>query len=285
VNITILPWGPWCYSHSTPDVYRKWLRFAAANPNIEGIDLIDKGSPADGDPLIGSPARVKESRELLPVMEDLGLPVIMFVTHTDFRSETIPPAEQDRIKFLLEQAVYFKAHYFRVLTGIQSPGELFQPRVMENVIAGLRWCAALVSKTSLQLLLENNRETTDELAHICEVLRPENLRLNCEIKPPFRLGMSPYRFVQRLTEFSATYHLDNFVYDENGGDGDRTGRRLKREIPLDRGEIDVSRILRIIRDAGFDGWLSIEYGGYGEGFDDVGQSAAYLRKTWDCLPP
>jgi len=88
-----------------------------------------------------------------------------------------------------------------------------------------------------------------------------------------------------LTEFSATYHLDNFVYDENGGDGDRTGRRLKREIPLDRGEIDVSRILRIIRDAGFDGWLSIEYGGYGEGFDDVGQSAAYLRKTWDCLPP
>lgn len=288
MKISCLPWGILSHCAHTAEIYSEWFQFAAQNDHIEGVDPIDNAAS-----LFGAPARKQESRALRPVLRDLGLKVVMFVTHTDFRVEKIPPKEQDRIKFLVEQAVYFDSLFFRVLTGIKVPGELFQERVLENVLAGLRWVSALTREAGLPLILENHHETTDEMLLLCESLagKADPLRplaghcLNCEIKPPFRYGMDPNTFVKRLAPFASNYHIDNFVYDPNGWDADRTGRKLERAIPVHKGEIDIRAILEIIKESGFDGWLSIEYGGRVASFDHIAESAAYLRETWDALKP
>lgn len=278
MKISCLPWGVLSHCGHTAEIYSKWFQFAAQNEHIEGVDPIDK-APS----LFGTPARKQESRALRPLLRDLGLKVVMFVTHTDFRVEKIPTEEQDRIKFLVEQAVYFDAVFFRVLTGIGVPGELFHAHVLENVLAGLRWVSSLTKEAGLPLILENHRETTDEMVLLCEAMADEGLKLNCEIKTPFRYGMNPNTFVGRLAPFASTYHIDNFTYDPNGRYTDRAGRKLGRAVPVNRGEIDIRAILAIIRETGFDGWLSIEYGGRVDRLDDVAESAAYVRETWDAL--
>ncbi|MBI4027425.1 MAG: sugar phosphate isomerase/epimerase [Verrucomicrobia bacterium] len=293
MKISSLPWGILSHCRHSDAIYRKGFSFAAQH--LDGMDLIDnEGS------LFGAPERQAESRPFRVLHNDLGLKIVMFVTHTDFRAETIPSKEMERLKFLLEQAVYFKAMFFRVLTGTKTPGELFQKRVMENVLSGLRWMLSLTKAAGIPLLLENHHETTDELILLCNALplspprgggrqgdlahdANDGLRLNCEIKPPFRYGMDPLRFVERLTPYAACYHIDNFVYHPDGWDQDRTGRKLERAIPINQGEIDIQAVLAIIKKSGFDAWFSIEYGGRVDHFDHIAESAAYLRTTWERL--
>ena len=244
------------------------------------MDLID-----GTESLFGSPVRKDESREFKPVLRDLNLPVVMFVSHVDLRSEETTRLARESLKHLIDQAVFFGASYFRVITGVRSPGGLFEPGVMENVLEGLRWCLSATAEAGLPLLLENHHETTDELMTLCRMLGGEGLRLNCEIKPPFRYNMDPQAFVERLIPFAETYHIDNFSYADGPdlADGDRAGRSLDRAVPVQEGEIDVRSILSAIKTSGFDGWLSIEYGGPVDHFDHVAESAAWIRSTWDSL--
>jgi len=280
VKISNLPWGVLYRAEHARATYRRWFEFAARDPHIDAIDLID--GPGS---LCGAPERKAESRALKPLLADLDLPVMMFVTHVDFRVAEIAPEEKERIRFLIEQAVHFEAMYFRTVTGLRRPGELFREDVLENVVAGLRWLAGLVRDAGLPFLIENHHETTDEMVLLCEKLADLGARLNCEIKPAFRYGMDPYAFVERLTPWAGTYHIDNFKYDPDSThwDKDRAGRKLERAVPLDRGEIDIRRVLKIVEASGFDGWLSIEYGGLVDSFDDVARSAKFVRETWDQL--
>ena len=278
MKISCLPWGVLRQIGHTAETYSQWFRFVADDPHIDAVDLID-GSAS----LCGVPDRKEESRALRPMLEDLGLQVMMFVSHADFRVDKLAPEEEDRIKFLIEQAVHFDAACFRTITGLRSPGELYQAGVMENVLAGLRWLAALVRDAGLPFLIEDHHETTDEMVLLAESLADEGVRLNCEIKPAFRYHMDPYAYVERLAPYADCYHIDNFRYDTGSThwDQDRMGRKLERAVPLQDGEIDIRRIVRIVKASGFDGWLSIEYGGLREQFDHLAASAKFVRETWD----
>lgn len=280
MKIASLPWGVFSHNGQSRDIYAKWFRFAAEDPNLEGVDLID--GPHS---LFGDPSRKLESREVGRALPDLGLEVVMFVSHTDLRGKEMSAQEQDRVKYLVEQAVHFHAQYFRVLTGIKRPGELFEPEVMENVLRGLEWCRRVTAECGLPLLLENHHETTDELVTICQAFKGGGLMMNCEIKPPFRYGMDPQTFVERLIPFAGTYHIDNFKYCPSGcgTDADRAGRCLERTVPVQAGEINVRGILSAIVASGFDGWLSIEYGGPVDEFWHVAESASFVRDTWESL--
>lgn len=280
MKITALPWGVFAHNNQSREIYARWFKFAAANPHLEGVDLIDGEQT-----LFGTLDRKQESRAFRPIIEDLGLKAVMFVSHADLRVDSLPVAEQDRMKYLVEQALYFNASYFRVTTGLQKPGELFEKGIMENVLNGLSWCLDLTRPAGLPLLFENFHETTDELVTICEALGERGLRMNCEIKPPFRYTMNPVTFVQRLIPFAAMYHLDNFKYTDIAPqrDKDRNGRMLDRAVALQDGAIDVRTILAMIAKSGFDGWLSIEYGGFVDNFEHIAESAAFVRETWKSL--
>lgn len=281
MKISSLPWGVLSHRKYSLDAHREWFQLVAADPNIDGVDLVDgKGS------LCGEPAKKKKCRSLKPVLDDLALPVMMFVSHGNFLVSPISTEEQNRFNYLIDQAQFFEAAVFRTTTGLTEPGELFRPGIMENVLSGLRWLAERVRKAGFPpLIVENNKETTDELILICERLSDLGVKLNCEIKPAFRYHMDPYVYVQRLVSYSTWYHLDNFKYtlETTWEDQDRAGRKLKRSIPLDQGEIDIRRILSIIKASGFDGWLSIEYGGNVASFDDLLRSAKFVRTVWDGL--
>lgn len=279
MKISCLPWGVLAHRGHDLGTYREWFEFAAHDPNLEAVDLIDGAGS-----LYGTPARKEESRSLKPMLDDLGLPVMMFVSHGKFAVDPIPPDEQDRFKYLVEQAVFFGAEVFRTTTGLAEPGELFRKGVMENVVSGLRWLAGLVREAGLPLIVENHHETSDEMLVICQRLADLGVRLNGEIKPAVRYHMDPYAYVQRLVPYATCYHIDNFRYDPDAKhDQDRAGRKLERAVPLDQGEIDIRRILTIIKTSGFDGWLSIEYGGFVDGFSDLGRSARFLKTTWDSM--
>ena len=167
MKISTLPWGILSHGGHSAEVYHRWLEFAGANPHVGGVDLIDgTGS------LFGTPSRKKESRRFKVAIDDRGLNVVMLVSHTDFRDDAVGEAEESRIAYLIDQAAFFGATYFRVLTGISRPGDLFGPGIMENVVRGLGWCAGLVQDAGLRPILENHHETTDELLTLMTALAP-----------------------------------------------------------------------------------------------------------------
>lgn len=257
------------------DLYSRWFRYAAENPHLDGVDLMDRVQP------FGFPDKKEEIREMRILLKKLELPVVIFTTHPDFRQYPLSGEEKDKMKFLVEEAAEFDALYLRVMTWTRSPGELLRPNILENVISGLQWAADLAGSAGLPLVIENHHETSDEIITLLEALK--NLKLNLDIKSCFRYNLDPYLYTERLLPYASTFHLDNFVYDQEGWDSDRCGKKLKREIPLDKGEIDIRKILTMIKGSGFDGWLSIEYGGKVDNFDDVGISAEYVRKTWNSI--
>jgi len=50
------------------------------------------------------------------------------------------------------------------------------------------------------------------------------------------------------------------------------------KFAIDNGKLDVPAILREIRDAGYDGWLTFEYSGHER--EEIARSIELIRKIW-----
>lgn len=195
----------------------------------------------------------------------LGLDISGTGTRNDF---TLPDqkgrkSEVERVKQWVGFAARLGAPVLRVFSGKGVP-EGHKPGEVEGwVVEALRECADYGARHGVMIVLQNHAdfiETADQVLRILRLVNSEWLAVNLDIGS-FRIG-DPYAEVAKVAPHAATWQIKENLFVN--------GREEKT---------DLGRIVRIVREAGYRGYLPIETLGPGDPRVKVPKFLAEVRKA------
>ena len=219
----------------------------------------------------------------------LGLPVINYATGSDFLKRPWQD-EVERLKDEIRAAAAMGAPAMRhdATTGFPADhvgGRSFDD-ALPTLVAAYRATADFAQDLGVKILIENHglfaqdSERVERL--LCAVNHP-NFGLLLDIGNFMCADEDPAKAVGRLAPYACHVHAKDFHFktgqEPNPGNGwfsTRAGNRLRGAI-IGHGVVPVVQCLQIVRDAGYDGYLSIEFEGAEDSLKGVAWGADFLR--------
>jgi len=254
---------------------REWLRFCAEELALDGVELLDRHFPSTD---------IAYLREIKKLCADLYLTICGASVSNDFgRLETAEgQQEMERVKSWVDIAQFLGAPVLRVFAGWVPaeqrreqgrglPGVLgrllrredgARKRLWDEMVSCLRECAAYAEEKGIVLGLENHDGnglvvTSDEVERCLREVGSPWLRLNLDTG-----NYGDLASIERTLPLAVKVHAKFYDVDEEGRD-----RRL-----------DWERIMGILTDSGYRGFLSIEYEGEEDPRTALPRAVGYLRK-------
>jgi sugar phosphate isomerase/epimerase len=246
----------------------EWLDFAAEL----GLDGVECG------PLLVKPLGPAEPAEFRRLAEARGLAVSNFTGYTDFTQPD--PAGRERevaaARESLRIALEVGAPSFRALTGQRRAGVDVE-RGVRWVVEGLRAVAGDARRLGIQVNVENHTKaftwTDFDFAMQAEVFldviaglgdSPVGVQYDCA--NPFVSGDDALDLLERVKSRVRYVHLNDVA---------RPG--VFEFVPVGSGLAPVRETLAVLRDAGYDGWVSVEEASR-TGKDGFRSAVAFARR-------
>jgi sugar phosphate isomerase/epimerase len=265
--------------------YVSWIESAAAlgGDGLEHYDGFFRSfDQADVDPAIEAMARTGQRSSMLCFSPDF--------THPD-------PAERDRQvrrqEAAIDLAVRLGTRFCRTLSGQHRPG-LSRADGVAYTVEGLEHSLAYAERRDVVLCLENHyKDGTWQYPEFAqaediylEILdRVDSPRLGVQYDPSNAIvgGYDPIKFLEKVLPRVVTMHASDrslvpgaTLDDLRSSDG-RTGYSDKlRHGEVGKGLIDYDAIFRMLAEAGFSGWISVEDGM--NGLDELRRSVEFLKR-------
>lgn len=246
----------------------------ASGWNVDGIELLDF--------FFKNEAEIQDAIELL---DRKGLLVSALSIENDFATECEEDLEAQvvYVKEQIDLAIRLKTKILRVLSGIFKQG-LHYDLCMENIIKGLKSCAEYAEQKGITMVLENHgvfSGTSQKVASIIEKVNSLSLKSNIDTGN-FLLNLeNPVEAVKKLMDKIAFVHIKDLkkLNKPNGFEvfmaDDST---LFQGTIAGKGDVDLQQIVSILKDGGYDGYLSVEYEGVGSCIEDTEESIAYVKR-------
>ena len=227
-------------------------------------------------------------------VEEAGMCVPMLCCSPDFThpNEDFRKSEIEKEMNWMRMANAMGASYCRVLSG-QSRPEIEVDEGIGYTVDCIRACLPLAEQLGVTLVIENHYkddfwsypEFAQRMDIFCEIVaRIEHPRFGVNYDPSntFLAGEEPLELLERVAGRVVTMHasdrylaegtIEDLRREETGAEG--YAKRL-RHGEIGKGLNDYDAIFKILKDAGFDGWISIEDGV--EGIDQLHRSAEFLK--------
>ena len=243
----------------------KWLDLA----QTYGLDGLEVPTPWIGP---------KDSKEAVKAFKEslarCGLAVGMYNLDLDNWAD---PATAEQAKPLIEMAAELGAPLLRMMAQRWHPQirEMSRSYAIRVSVDGLGKVAELARPYGISLAIENHHNHVgielEDFVQILIGLPCDNVGVNFDPKHPSRVDKDTMTFLRHpkvLGRIKCT-HLDNFSDTIDG---------WNRNIALDEGDLDVAEVIRTIKATGYDGWLSIEFGG--SDVTVVERSVRFVRRVW-----
>lgn len=269
--------------HGTMTI-RQWIDLAKQLP-VAGLEFYS-GFLELREPAFWSLAR--------RMAEDAGLTIPMFCCSPDFIH---PDPEFRRAQIVGQQqsidiCAALGGTYCRVLSGQRRP-EVSREEGLTYAADSIKACLPYAAERGVTLIIENHYkdnyweypEFAQKMDLFCElVARIDDPRFGVNYDPSntFLAGEDPLELLRRVKHRVVTMHAsDRYLAEGTLEDLRREEHATGYAKRLRHGEIgqglnDYDQIFTILRDAGFDGWISIEDGV--EGFDQFMRSAQFLQR-------
>lgn len=233
----------------------------AAEQNVEGVELLD----------FFWTDKAVEIPQVKKQMADRGLTLAAYSIGNDF----FQPDAEARAKQLehvmnsVDVANELEVGLLRVFSGSHVEGYTLEQGI-DWVIEGLSASADYAQQKGVTLALENHgllAGRSDQVKSIIERVNSPALRANFDTGNFLLVGQSPSDAIKELAPLVALVHLKDFrpapegqtVHVYKGLDG-----KLYTGAVTGEGSVDLPYIVSVLRESGYDGWLSLEY----EGADD-----------------
>jgi sugar phosphate isomerase/epimerase len=235
-----------------------FVDFVAGQEAAEGVELLDYFW-ADRD------AQIPEVKRQIA---DAGLALAVYSIGNDF----FQPDAEARARQLadLKQGVdvanWLEVGLMRVFSGNHKEGYTLDDG-MGWILEGLAAGAEYARQHGVVLALENHglmAGRSDQVRHMVDTVGSPALRANLDTGNFLLVGQNPTDASRDLADVVALVHLKDFarapegqtehVYQGLDGLG-YTG------TVVGEGQVDLAEIISILRAAGYDGWLSLEYEG------------------------
>ena len=182
----------------------------------------------------------------------LGLDISGTGVRNDF---TLPDAtrrktEIERVRQWTDVAAKLGAPIIRVFagTGKELPAGYNREEVTGWVVESIRECTDYATKRGVLIVLQNHADFIQTADHILDILQRVNsdwLAVNLDIGS-FRIG-DPYEQIARVAPHAATWQIKENMFVDG------------QEV-----ETDLDKIVRIVRQSGYRGYLPIETLGKGD---------------------
>ena len=250
----------------------QWFEIAQRR-GLDGVEVMDlwvmKGLMERIDlPLM---AEIREQ------LSHVALEVSAFINHGPhvWPSPEKNKRELDKARLLMDWSAELGTQVFRVTTGARDPDVIItDDKVIDvfcDMIAGLLEHADALG---LVIALEEHpgfAGTVAKMERLLARIPDRRFGIAYDMKNTMREGEEPTVILARQDVLDRVLytHVDNYRDTAFGWD---------RSVTLDSGEVDIRRIVQGLKANGYDGWLSVEYGG--TELEHVFQSIEWLRSVW-----
>jgi len=242
---------------------------------VQGVELLDF--------FWRDPAR--ELPEVRAALQDTGLPVGVYSVANNFvqASEDARAAEVKKITDGVDYAVQLDAKVVRVFAGDIAP-EFTYEQCLLWIIVGLKEAAAYAYDQGITLALENHGRLagrSEQVETILNAVASPALKANPDTGNFLLVHQPSHIEVAALAPRAAMVHFKDFrvVPDNYTGFAYVGTEGLKfAGTAIGEGEVDLPDCVASLHQAGFDGWLNIEYEGEENPFSAVSRSVDYTRQ-------
>jgi sugar phosphate isomerase/epimerase len=262
----------------------EWIDLAATLP-VDGLEMYDAFFPElDPDYL----AQVKTRME----RHNLQMPMMCYSPDFTIPDAGARRAEVEKERRVMEATAALGGSFCRVLSGQRRP-EVSREQGIAWVVECIEALLPRAEELGLTLTLENhykdNYWTYPEFAQssdiFCAILdRVPSPRLGVNYDPSNALiaGEDPLAVLDKVKDRVVTMHASDrslkpgYTLDDLRAQENSVGyAAVLQHGEIGKGLNDFDAIFRTLRDAGFQGWVSIEDGV--NGMDELRRSAEFLR--------
>ncbi|HRA68116.1 MAG TPA: sugar phosphate isomerase/epimerase family protein [Caldilinea sp.] len=215
--------------------------------------------------------RAAEMDKAMRQIADAGLELVVYSIGNDFFQPEREAWEKQLadLKTGVDVANLLNVRTMRVFSGNAKPDYAFEDG-FAWIVDGLAAGAHYAESHGVTLALENHglmAGRSDQVRRVIEAVGSPALRANIDTGNFLLVNQNPTEAAQDLADLAALVHLKDF----RRARADETEHIYKAldgtaftGAVVGQGEVELAAIVKILDDAGYDGWLSLEY----EGGDD-----------------
>ena len=215
--------------------------------------------------------RAAEMDKAMRQIADAGLELVVYSIGNDFFQPEREAWEKQLadLKTGVDVANLLNVRTMRVFSGNAKPDYAFEDG-FAWIVDGLAAGAHYAESHGVTLALENHglmAGHSDQVRRVIEAVGSPALRANIDTGNFLLVNQNPTEAAQDLADLAALVHLKDF----RRARADETEHIYKAldgtaftGAVVGQGEVELAAIVKILDDAGYDGWLSLEY----EGGDD-----------------
>jgi sugar phosphate isomerase/epimerase len=228
------------------------------------------------------------------MVEDHGKTIPMMCCSPDFThpDKSFRQKEIDKEKRWIDMTAALGGSYCRVLSGQKRP-ELTEADGIQLAAECIQHCLPYAQQRNITLILENHykddfwdypefAQQTAVFTKLVAAIDHPNFGVNYDPSNAFLAGEDPLDLLAQVVHRVVTMHAsDRFLNEGSLADLRKeelgvTGyaKRL-RHGEIGKGLNDYDAIFTLLKNAGFDGWISIEDGV--DGMDQLERSVAFVR--------
>lgn len=272
----------WCYVGAWKDGRLSISDFVreAARIGADGVELLDffyRDIEAD-------------RASALRALDEVGLAVSAFSVSNNLAKDDLAEWETQvaRIRFGVDEARRYGTNTVRVFAGDVAPGVTLDG-AFDRIVEGLAEASRYADDNAVDLALENHGQLAGKASQvraIIEAVREKsgNARLtaNADTGNFLLVGEESLAAVSAVADLVGMVHFkdfapapagwDDFCYTAHDG-SKWVGTRLGE------GSAQAAECVGVLRQSGFDGWLSLEYEGHEDPFTAVPASLAFARSV------
>lgn len=263
----------------------------AKRAGADGVELLDFFYEASRDrtAALTSPEVASERASIVTALKETGLPVPIFsIAQNHAKTDSAERANQvAKIRFGVDEAVAYGATVVRVFAGDVAEGITFE-QARDWIVEGLAEGAKYAHDHGVKLALENHGtlagrsdQVSGLIADVRSLSGNDALGANPDTGNFQLVDQASHYAVRELAPLANMVHFKDFrpapPDDPEAHFTSLSGRRFAGAA-IGEGGVDLSACIAGLRDAGFDGWLSVEYEGEEDPLTAVPRSLANARK-------
>lgn len=230
----------------------RFIRLCAEELGIDGVEILDRH--------LTDTSRAN-MRALKKLCVDTGMTFACIAVSNTFTVATQEAfdANLDRVKLWLERAFYMGVPVVRLFAG--GARELEEiPGVWQRVVEGLAESARYAEEVGVVLGLENHGGfSADQVLQLLDEVGSPWLRLTLDFG---NFPGDPVESTRRCAPYAVHVHAKSYEFGPDGGET----------------KLDYPAMVGALKEAGFHGFLSIEFEGPGDEFEEVPKAVALLRR-------
>ena len=250
---------------------------------IEFVDII----PHDGS------SREEYARKLRAECERLEMPISNYTFGADLLngSDGNLDAEIERVKGQIDIAEILGAGSVRHDATVGYPKEVRGFRGFDDVLPrlaeGCRRITEYAKTKGIRTMVENHGffcQDSERVEKLVNTVANDNFGLLCDMGNFLCADENPVDAYSRVAPYAIYAHAKDFHVKsgmgQNPGDGfwkSRGGNYLRGAI-IGHGDVPVTQCLTILKNAGYDGYIAIEFEGLEENYKGISIGLANLRR-------